>query len=318
MSDTKKRKEIGRIDSVGHWRRGMTKQVSWSLSPESESTQWSAEATDSHSYASPITDMSVWGTLVISNGTYVGALRDDPNASNGHRRVRHGHGTMQYANGNTYTGDWVDDRFHGNGEYIWADGRRFFGSFKDDKIDGKGTGIWPDGRKYEGEYRWDLAHGHGLVVLPSGRAFEGTFVSDFPVQGQMIEPDGTLFASTFDGKTHVSEWHPQSKQLIGKFEEGWDRADKCHMMREFAWSDGRRFAGNFMGFYPLCGVLTDIDSTQYLVEYDGNTSLSSKLIPTFKIQLRTQAKISYLPNFRARAHTCSRVRLVPAYSTDIV
>jgi hypothetical protein len=265
------------------------KQVSWALSPESGSTQLSADGTDPYANASPISETPVWGTLVISNGTYLGDLRDDPNASNGQRRVRHGHGTMKYSNGNIYTGDWIDDRFDGNGEYIWADGRRFIGSFKEDKIDGKGTGIWPDGRKYEGEYKRDLAHGRGLVILPSGRAFEGTFVEAFPVLGQMIEPDGSLFASTFDGRTHVSEWNPQSKQLIGKFEDGWRSPDNSHMMREFAWTDGRRFAGSFDGFYPLCGVLTETDAAQYFVAYDGNSLLSSEPVPTVKIQLKTKA-----------------------------
>jgi hypothetical protein len=294
-----------------------TKQVSWALSPESGSTQLSADGTDSYENTSPISELSVWGTLVISNGTYLGDLRDD--VSNGQRRVRHGHGTMKYSNGNIYTGDWIEDRFDGHGEYIWADGRRFIGNFKEDKIDGKGTGIWPDGRKYEGEYKRDLAHGHGLVILPSGRAFEGTFVADFPVLGQMIEPDGSLFASTFDGRTHVSEWHPQSKQLIGKFEEGWripDNTDHSHVMREFAWTDGRRFAGSFNGFYPLCGVLTGADGTQHLVEYDGNTLLSSKASPTFKIQLKTQARILiHLVLF-----TCARCRSLieppPPFSPD--
>jgi hypothetical protein len=266
-----------------------TKPVSWALSPESDSTQLSADGTDSYASASPISETPVWGTLIISNGTYLGDLRDDQNENKRQRRARHGHGTMKYSNGNIYTGDWIQDRFDGNGEYIWADGRRFIGSFKADKIDGMGTGIWPDGRKYEGEYKNDLAHGHGLVILPSGRSFEGTFAADFPVEGQMIEPDGSVFASTFDGKTHVSEWQPKSKQMIGKFEEGWRSSDKSDMMREFEWTDGRRFAGSFSGFYPLCGVLTDADETQYLVSYDGKSLLASGPIPTLKIRLKTKA-----------------------------
>jgi hypothetical protein len=262
-------------------------KVSWA--PESESIQLNEDGKDSYSSAPPIPDNPFWGTLIFSNGTYLGDLRADQNASNGQRRLRHGHGTMKYSNGNIYTGDWIEDRFDGNGEYIWADGRRYIGSFKSDKIDGKGTGIWPDGRKYEGEYKNDLAHGHGLVILPSGRSFEGTFAADFPVEGQMIEPDGSVFTSTFDGKTHVSEWQPKSKQLIGEFEEGLRSPDKSGTIREFAWTDGRRFSGSFSGFYPLFGVLTDADETQYLVSYDGKSLLASRPIPTLQVRLKTKA-----------------------------
>jgi hypothetical protein len=249
------------------------KQVAWALSLESSLSN---------------SDKSLDCTLNISNGIYKGDLREEPNAGNGLGRIRHGNGTMKYSNGNMYTGEWLDDRFDGVGEYIWADGRRFIGGFKSDKIEGRGTGFWPDGRIYEGEYKSDLAHGHGLVTLPSGRSFEGTFADDFPLNGQMVESDGTVFSAIFDGKTHVSEWKMKSKTLIGKFEQGWRNPDVVHMMREFVWVDGRRFAGSFNGFCPLLGVLTECDGTQYIAAYDGKSSFVHNLIPAVKFRLKTQ------------------------------
>jgi hypothetical protein len=227
-------------------------------------------------------------TLTISNGVYHGDL-DEILTINGHQ-TRHGHGTMKYFNGNVYTGEWYEDCFHGTGEYIWADGRKFVGNFKKDKIDGSGIGEWPDGRRYVGEYKMDLAHGHGFVSLPNGRIFEGTFAADFPVEGEMIDTDGSVFAATFDGQTHVSEWTPKSKILIGRFEEGWRNPDPTFSLKEFAWADGRRFAGSFNGFLPLVGVLTEVDGSQYLVSFAGNIPLSSSPSPAIKIKLKTEVQ----------------------------
>ena len=226
--------------------------------------------------------------LNISNGTYEGELIFSQNASNGSNKIRSGRGTMTYFNGNKYTGEWVDDRFDGVGEYIWADGKKFTGNFKKDKIDGNGTGFWPDGRIYKGEYSNDLAHGTGLVTLPDGRAFEGIFENDYPVEGLMIECDGTAFFATFDSRTHVSEWRPRNKKLVGKFEVGWRKQEHSSSLREFSWSDGRFFAGYFKGMSPAMGVLTEADGKQFLTTYSGNTLLVHDPRPLIKILLKTK------------------------------
>ena len=195
---------------------------------------------------------------------------------------------MKYFNGNVYVGHWHNDCFDGYGEYFWADGRQYIGTFKKDKLDGRGVGIWPDGRRYEGEYKMDHAHGHGIVTLPNDRRFEGTFAAGFPVSGEMVDSDGSLYLATFDGQTQVSEWKPKIKLHIGKFEEGWMKPDQTHSLREFAWEDGRRFAGSFNGFQPLVGVLTEIDGSQYLITYEDNTTFSRTPTPVVKIKLKTK------------------------------
>jgi hypothetical protein len=228
--------------------------------------------------------------LNISNGTYEGDLLHCPNASNGTNKIRNGRGKMRYFNGNTYIGEWIDDKFDGIGEYFWADGRKFVGTFKKDKIDGKGTGLWPDGRTYSGEYRMDLAHGSGRVTLSDGRIFEGIFESDYPVEGQMIESDGTTFLATFDGKTHVSEWKPRKRTLIGKFEDGWRGQDISNSLHEFSWKDGRHFAGNFKEFCPTIGVLTEANGTQFLVTYTGSKFIAYDPSPSTKLLLKTEVR----------------------------
>jgi hypothetical protein len=231
----------------------------------------------------------VKGTLVIATGTYEGDLVEDP--SDPQRKIRHGHGIMKYLNGNFYMGEWKNDFFDGFGEYTWSDGRIFKGCFKKDKMHGKGEVNWPDGKRFEGEYKMDSTHGHGIVTLSDGRAFEGEFSDDFPAAGQMMELNGETFQALFDGKTYVSEWKPQHKVQVGRFESGWRSTNSLHSLREFAWRDGRRFAGSCNGYCPSVGVMTDVNGKQYCVAYGGGTLFSEDPIPITKIRLKTQANV---------------------------
>jgi hypothetical protein len=236
---------------------------------------------------SPRSKRILKGELKISNGIYSGDLMRDPTVTDHVHWIRHGCGTMTYFNNNMYVGDWRDDKFDGFGEYVWSDGRRYIGSFVCDKIEGKGTGFWPDGRIYEGEYKSDLAHGHGLVTLPNGRYFEGVFEFDFPVHGELLESDGTVFLATFDGKTHLSEWKPETKLIVGKFDEGWEGHEKLKLYREFVWNNGSRFAGSCRDLCPLLGVLTESNGDQYLVSYDGDVSFSRGPRAAIRLLLKT-------------------------------
>ncbi len=37
----------------------------------------------------------------------------------------HGTGTYNFANGNNYTGDWIDGKQTGDGVFTWANGDRY-------------------------------------------------------------------------------------------------------------------------------------------------------------------------------------------------
>jgi hypothetical protein len=198
-------------------------------------------------------------------GNYEGNMMDDK---------RHGYGTMRFFNGNSYSGQWVNDQFHGVGEYSWADGRTFKGQFERDKIHGKGIAHWPDGRHYEGDWIADLADGHGILTIADHRVFEGAFRKDFPVLGQMIEKNGITFLANFDGSTHASEWRPCRKSKVGTFRDGWDNAQSPFWIREFAWDDGRCFAGSCIGFNPSNGVYLDNDGELNYVVFDGKKTFA--------------------------------------------
>ena len=43
---------------------------------------------------------------------------------------RHGQGTLTYADGKTYTGEFKDGERNGQGTYTWPDGHTYTGEFK--------------------------------------------------------------------------------------------------------------------------------------------------------------------------------------------
>ena len=43
--------------------------------------------------------------------------------------MKHGTGTDIFANGDFYTGDYIDGRPHGKGQYSWANGATYVGEF---------------------------------------------------------------------------------------------------------------------------------------------------------------------------------------------
>ena len=47
---------------------------------------------------------------------------------------RHGQGTMTWADGRTYTGEWKDFERNGQGTMTWADGETYTGELKDGEI----------------------------------------------------------------------------------------------------------------------------------------------------------------------------------------
>ena len=50
-------------------------------------------------------------------------------------------GTMTYADGRKYVGEWKDGKRHGQGAYTNSGGYQYFGEWKDDKRHGQGSSI---------------------------------------------------------------------------------------------------------------------------------------------------------------------------------
>ena len=53
-----------------------------------------------------------------------------------------GQGTLWYADGDRYEGEWRDGKMHGRGTYTYADGDQYEGDWRDDRRHGKGTVVY--------------------------------------------------------------------------------------------------------------------------------------------------------------------------------
>jgi len=58
---------------------------------------------------------------------------------------------MIHSNGNTYDGEWADDKANGIGMFVHHDGTSYTGEWKDDKQHGRGKEVWLGGY-YDGEF----------------------------------------------------------------------------------------------------------------------------------------------------------------------
>lgn len=116
---------------------------------------------------------------------------------------------MKYASGNSYEGEWKDDKKsgtglmvwrdvdevysgrwqldlpHGLGEHIWGDSAShsvrketcniYRGNFVQGRREGLGTFFYMNGSQYSGEWAADLKQGEGLFFYADGRVFGGSF-----------------------------------------------------------------------------------------------------------------------------------------------
>ena len=55
-------------------------------------------------------------------------------------------------NGDSYEGEYMNDKKNGKGIYIWKNGSKYEGNFQNDYRHGYGQMRWQDGRTYKGNW----------------------------------------------------------------------------------------------------------------------------------------------------------------------
>ena len=94
------------------------------------------------------------GSLTYADGTvYYGPLDADYR--------KHGEGKLVWTNGDTYTGDFYEDKITGYGTFSFACGDVYEGDLIDGMKEGSGKYYSSDGSEYEGEFKNDMRHGKG-------------------------------------------------------------------------------------------------------------------------------------------------------------
>ncbi|CAL6030342.1 Conserved_hypothetical protein [Hexamita inflata] len=93
---------------------------------------------------------------------------------------KNGHGTIRIANGNVYTGKWVNDVFEGEALYEFANGNVYKGCFKN-----------------------GLKHGYGVFTHPSGSIQRGYWQNGTVHHDYRIEYKNKAVLESFDRRYAV-------------------------------------------------------------------------------------------------------------------
>ena len=107
------------------------------------------------------------------------------------------HGTL-VKDGNTYSGEFLNNLFHGKGVYHFSNGDYYNGTFKKGMPDGWGVYVFMlndknKGDIYVGDFELGQAHGRGTTFFRSGGMFTGQYVSGLPDgMGIYLDRDGVL------------------------------------------------------------------------------------------------------------------------------
>ena len=88
-----------------------------------------------------------------------------------------GEGNVQFLNGNTYHGNFMNGLMHGKGLYQWKHGLTYQGEFTDNCITGEGKLSWPDGSYYFGSIEDGKRDGFGEYYCASDKStYKGKWV----------------------------------------------------------------------------------------------------------------------------------------------
>ena len=109
------------------------------------------------------------------------ACQDYIYKGNFHNNLRNGKGIIKYCqSGDTYDGEFKDDKINGYGTYTWNNNCKYTGEMKDGEMHGKGIFTWPDGCEYNGNYVNGIREGLGTFKWSNGNIFNGQFKNGRP------------------------------------------------------------------------------------------------------------------------------------------
>ena len=121
------------------------------------------------------------GAWTFSGGeTYFGEWKNDK---------RNGQGYFTTPDGETYVGEWKDDNRHGQGSASFPSGQTYVGEWKDDSRHGQGSATWSDGETYVGEFKDNKRHGQGSNIYPDGQTYVGEFKDNEPHHEEVVKTD---------------------------------------------------------------------------------------------------------------------------------
>jgi hypothetical protein len=140
------------------------------------------------------------------------------------------YGQVSRPDGETYIGEFSEDKYHGKGIQTFPSGARYEGEFREGKSSGQGTLVFADGRKYSGGWQLDQLHGEGTMIFRDGRKYVGTFKNNrYHGTGVYLFPNGESYDGDWqegsrhgrgtwiykDGSRYVGQWVDDKRHGIG-------------------------------------------------------------------------------------------------------
>mmetsp|Transcript_23521 Transcript_23521/g.44732 ORF Transcript_23521/g.44732 Transcript_23521/m.44732 type:complete len:421 (-) Transcript_23521:164-1426(-) len=125
------------------------------------------------------------GTMRWANGDkYVGEFYEG---------TRQGSGTLNFADSSEYVGDWWNNYMHGSGTRRFVNGDIYVGDYRYSKREGSGRFYFTNGDLYYGNWKDDKMEGFGRYYYHSGQRFEGYFKDGRRNgKGKLQRTDGSL------------------------------------------------------------------------------------------------------------------------------
>jgi hypothetical protein len=137
----------------------------------------------------------------------------------------HGEGMESLPDGTRYRGQWHQGQRHGHGELEQADGARYVGDFVNGVREGRGTLTGDDG-VYRGEWAADVPDGKGVFEAADGARYEGDW--------RLAQRFGYGAYATRDGSRYRGDWAYDQPHGFGRLED----ADGASYEGE--WQQGRQ------------------------------------------------------------------------------
>lgn len=186
-------------------------------------------------------------TLTYSDGTvYCGPLDADYR--------KHGKGTITFVNGDSYTGDFFEDKLTGFGIFTFASGDVYEGNLVDGKKEGRGKYTSSEGSEYDGEFKNDLRHGKGKHLTADGGVYEGDFSYGIKSgYGKYVYANGDVYEGEFKGDLRHGDgkyiW-ANGETYTGQFANG-----NMNGFGTYTWPTGR---ASYTGYFEN-GVIVVIE-----------------------------------------------------------
>jgi hypothetical protein len=205
---------------------------------------------------------------VVEEGEIVGVDGTCPLQYKKGVSVRSGRGSYYYKHGDEFTGEWRDhERVDGaDGTLLYANGDSYVGQFKNFGVDalyhGKGKLTTKLGEQYEGQWRGGKKHGQGAVVFEvcdrNGRfrSYEGAWDEDTPHgYGSMTYDNDDCYSGQWNQGVIVEG----EGVIVSAYERGLATL-RPPVGADGAWLDTQRFDDDGQPLAVAHGTMHDMDS----------------------------------------------------------